>query len=220
MRRSPIRTRRANRSPTPRPGARPNHTAMIPTHSREAVQPLAHELRRRGHPTISGAAVLLRRRSSSRHWCRACSLADIPQGLGPRLPGIVAANDRLASGVGPFTKRVRPAPGLDVERRQRPGEHERARLICRAAVVTRRSSSRPSRRPSCVSTAPARSANYSTTAKQPGRAARTCSKSFGLLDFADADDPLLPRDTTASSPGPCAAVARERKHVTHPRSAG
>jgi hypothetical protein len=91
-----------------------------------------------GIEAISGAIVLMRRRRGPGHWCRACSLADIPVGLGARLPGIFAANDRLARGADPLGARLRSAPGLDVERRQRPGEPERATLDCPAAVVTRR----------------------------------------------------------------------------------
>jgi hypothetical protein len=91
-----------------------------------------------GIEAISGAVVLLRRRPGVRHWCRACSLTGIPEGLGPRLAGIAAANDRLAAGADPLGARLLPAPGLGVERRQRPGEPERATLGCRAGVVTRR----------------------------------------------------------------------------------
>ena len=162
------------------------HHGDRPEALREAVDRWRTSFADAGITTISGAIVLLRRRSSSTHWRRACSLADIPQGLGPRLPGIVAANDRLASGADPFTTRVRPAPGLEVERR-----NARASTSVRGSPAGRRSSraapsSRPSRRPSCVSTAPARSANYSTTAKQPVTAAHLLE--LGLLDFADEDE--------------------------------
>jgi methylase of polypeptide subunit release factors len=91
-----------------------------------------------GVEAISGAIVLVRRRAGPHHWRRAISLADVPTGLGDRLPGIVAANDRLAGGDDPLRAHLRPAPGLDVERRQRVGEHERATLNCPSALVTRR----------------------------------------------------------------------------------
>jgi Methyltransferase small domain len=91
-----------------------------------------------GIEAISGAVVILRRRPGRGHWFRACSLGGIPAGLGPRLRGIFAANDRLTAGADPLDLRLRPAPGLDVRRLQRPGEHERATLDCPTALVTRR----------------------------------------------------------------------------------
>ena len=162
------------------------HHGDRPDALREAVDRWRTSFADAGITTISGAIVLLRRRSSSTHWCRACSLADIPQGLGPRLPGIVAANDRLASGADPFTTPVRPAPGLELERRQRPGEHERARLTCRAAVVTRRPVE------PTLATAILRLDGTRTLSEllDDRKAARTAAHllELGLLDFADEDE--------------------------------
>ena len=114
------------------------HHAGDPVEVREAVDRWRASFAAAGIETISGAVVLLRRRPGPRHWRRAISLADVPEGLGDRLPAIVAANDRLAAGEDPLGARLRPAPGLDVERRRRPGEPERATLVCPAALVTRR----------------------------------------------------------------------------------
>ena len=114
------------------------HHADGPDELREAVNRWRASFAAAGIEAISGAIVLLRRRPGPRHWRRAFSLADVPEGLGERLPGIVAAHDRLEGGDDLVGARLRPAPGLDVERRRRPGEPERSAVTCPTALMTRR----------------------------------------------------------------------------------
>ena len=109
-----------------------------PDQLREAVNRWRASFAAAGIEAICGALVLLRRRPGLGHWRRALSLAGLPAGLGERLPGIIAANDRLARGSDPFSARLCAAPGLDIERVQRPGEPERTTLRCPSALVTRR----------------------------------------------------------------------------------
>ena len=98
-------------------------------------------LREHGIERISGAMVVLRRRSGARHWRRAVSLARYPEELdGERLAELFDAQDRLAElddeglAAAPL---VAPA-GLRVERFERVGGDRLCVLDLDSAIGVRR----------------------------------------------------------------------------------
>jgi methylase of polypeptide subunit release factors len=82
---------------------------------------------------VTAATLVLRRRPGASHWRTGVTLRGMPDGLGPRLAGLFAAQQRELLGAV-----LQPAEGLTVERYQRPGEPEQCTLQCLATPAVRR----------------------------------------------------------------------------------
>jgi hypothetical protein len=88
-----------------------------------------------GIAAITLAIVVMRAGPPRRPW--ATTMRHRPAGLGRRLPALFAAADRLAE-ADLLSVRLRPAPGLTIERRRRAGEPDRCVLEHRATPCVRR----------------------------------------------------------------------------------
>jgi SAM-dependent methyltransferase len=107
---------------------------------RERVRELRRAYIDAGIDRISGAVVMLRRRSDapSGNWRRALTIAELPVGLGERLPKLAAAQDRLETIEDLREERLVAPPGLRVERVETPGGDPRCVLVLPSALSTRR----------------------------------------------------------------------------------